>query len=282
MEVSIIIINYNTYNYTSKCIQSVLTHTQQLQFEIILVDNASTECDAEIFKQQFPEIHLIKSKTNLGFAGGNNMGIGAAKGKYILLLNSDTELVDNSIKYVYEHFLNNQLLGAATVKITYPNGVVQPVANPFFSLERHFLESTRLCHIFKQRFKKLNIQYDYEQSFECDWIWGTFFYFPKSNLKFMGGKLTETFFMYCEDMEWCWIFKQLGLKNYYISYTSIIHYIGKSSPSKKRMQLLSRSHLLFIRKYHGILPFILEYLLLTIDNLYFIYYDILQKYKSRK
>lgn len=277
MEVSIIIINYNTYNYTSKCIQSVLTHTQHLQFEIILVDNASTECDPELFKQQFPKISLIKSSRNLGFSGGNNLGIKIARGKYILLLNSDTELVDNSIKYVYDHFLSDQFLGAVTVRITYPNGVSQPAAKPFFSLERHFLESTRLCRVFKQRFQKLNVQYNYQESFECDWIWGTFFYFPKKNLELMGGKLTETFFMYCEDIEWSWIFKKYGLKNYHLADRSIIHHVGISTNIKRRNRLLTQSHLKFVKKYYGIFAFIIEFILLQIDMLYSKCYNFIKR-----
>jgi GT2 family glycosyltransferase len=277
MDVSIIIINYNTYNYTSKCIQSVLAYTKQLQFEIILIDNASTECNPELFKKKFPEISLIKSPTNLGFSGGNNLGLEIAKGQYILLLNSDTELVDNSIKYIYEHFIANSFLGAATVRIAYPNGDSQPAAKPFFLLERHFLESTRLCHVFKQRFKKLNIEYNYEESFECDWIWGTFFYFPKKNLALMGGKLTDTFFMYCEDIEWCWIFKKNGLKNYHLADRYIVHHVGISTNTKKRNQLLAQSHLKFVKKYHGIFTFIIEYILLQIDMLYSKYYNFIKR-----
>lgn len=277
MDVSIIIINYNTYDLTVKCIESVLKHTHGIDFEIILVDNASTECNPDVFKQLFPGIILVKSIENLGFSKGNNLGVGIAKGKYILLLNSDTELTNNSIQKVYSHFISNHQLGAVTIQLKYPDGRIQPAAKPFFSLERHFLDSTRLCYLFKSRFKKMNIKYDYNTSFECDWIWGTFFYFPKKNLRYMGGKLTETFFMYCEDMEWCHIFKTSGLKNYHFAEASLIHHIGKSSNPVKRQALLNKSHLTFVRKYHGFGPSLLEYLLLQIDKLYFLYLKVFKR-----
>ncbi|MFN3315581.1 MAG: glycosyltransferase, partial [Raineya sp.] len=82
---SIIIINYNTFSLTCKCIESILQYTQGVSYEIILVDNASTECDADKFLEFFPQITLIKSPENVGFARGNNLGLQYAKGEYILL-----------------------------------------------------------------------------------------------------------------------------------------------------------------------------------------------------
>src|ERR1700756_1714891 len=102
MDVSIIIVNYNTFDLTCKCISTVIQCTKGIFYEIILVDNASVECDADLFLQKFPTIRLIKSTTNLGFTGGNNLGIENSGGKYILLLNSDTELTEDSISKCYD------------------------------------------------------------------------------------------------------------------------------------------------------------------------------------
>src|SRR6187551_458695 len=97
MDVSIIIINYNTFDLTSNCIRSVVEQTKNVSYEIILVDNASVEKDAVEFSNIFPQIVLVKSSTNLGFAKGCNLGIEHSKGDYILLLNSDTVLVNNAV-----------------------------------------------------------------------------------------------------------------------------------------------------------------------------------------
>src|SRR5437763_942905 len=97
---SIIIINYNTFELTCNCIESVIQYTTTIPYEIILVDNASTECDAELFKKRFPQIKLVKNPENNGFAKGNNLGIKHAEGDAILLLNSDTYLKVNSDTYL--------------------------------------------------------------------------------------------------------------------------------------------------------------------------------------
>ena len=97
MDVSVIIINYNTFVLTSDCIRSVIRCTIGVEYEIIVVDNASTECDANDFLKEFPNIKLVKNKINGGFAYGNNLGIAQATGDHILLLSSDTVLTDDSI-----------------------------------------------------------------------------------------------------------------------------------------------------------------------------------------
>ena len=104
MLVSVIIVNYNSFALTSDCIRSVIEQTHDVDYEIILVDNASIECDPDKFLQKFPHILLIKSKMNGGFSFGNNLGIEKASGEYILLLNSDTILTEDtisrSVKYI--------------------------------------------------------------------------------------------------------------------------------------------------------------------------------------
>src|ERR1700761_7305700 len=107
MQLSIIIINYNTFQLTCNCIQSIYDKLTGVDFEIILVDNASVECDAHLFKAKFPNINLIISPTNTGFTGGNNLGVANATGEYLLLLNSDTELINNAPKICLDHLMQH-------------------------------------------------------------------------------------------------------------------------------------------------------------------------------
>ena len=144
MNVSIIIINYNTFELTCACIQSVLDKTLDINFELILVDNASVECDPGLFSQKFPSIKLIRSGTNLGFAGGNNLGIKVAKGEYILLLNSDTVLKNNAIKISCDRLKSSPGIGVLSCKLLYPDERVQPVAGRFPSLRRELRNLLRL------------------------------------------------------------------------------------------------------------------------------------------
>ena len=266
MQVSVIIINYNTFEYTCNCIQSVIDKTKDIDYEIILVDNASSECTPDLFKEKFPQIILIKNPENRGFAAGNNLGIQKAKGEFILLLNSDTVFIENSILFIYKKCKPVQDLGAATIQLIFPDGSVQSSAKRFPSVMAHFLEITRLYKIFKKRYNKRNEKYNYEKNFVCDWIWGTFFFFPKKNLEMMNGHLSETYFMYSEDVEWCYQFKKAGLNNYYFSESKIMHLVGQSSSGLFKNKLVEKNHLHFIKSNYGFFPFIIEKVLLGTER----------------
>lgn len=266
MQVSVIIINYNTFDITCQCIRSVIDQTRDISYEIILVDNASTECDPLIFKKNFPSVQLVTSLENLGFAGGNNLGIRHAKGDYILLLNSDAILKENSIRFIYDKCNNISNLGAAGVKLIYPDGSIQHSAQNFPSVTVHFLYTTKLHRIFRKYFEKKAGSKNYSEDFSCDWIWGTFFFFPSRNLKFFNGQLPVSYFMYSEDVEWCYKFKKHGLVNLYFSGTGIIHLMGKSSTASFQKKLISQNHLRFIRKEYGLFEYYAERVLTAIDK----------------
>ncbi len=266
--VSIIIINYNTHQLTCNCIHSILKFTVKAEYEIILVDNASVEKNENTFVEIFGDrILFIQSPKNLGFAGGNNLGIEHSKGDYILLLNSDTELFEDSISKTLNFIKDRTDVGAVTCKLLNPDlKSIQNAARPFFSLKKHFLKTTGLSRIFVEQYQKVNIHYDMSSSFACDWIWGTFFLFPRENLVVMGGKLTETFFMYSEDVEWCYLFHINRLQNYYFADTAIVHHIGKSNNSRQRKKNIRKSHLRFLKMYHGIFTSFLERCLFLLDD----------------
>src|SRR5205085_2670410 len=116
MQVSIIIVNYNTFELTCACIQSVLARTEKVSFEIILVDNASVERPAGDFLEKFPSIILVENKENLGFARGNNAGIARASGDMILLLNSDTELMNDAIAICWSFLQTQPSVGVVSAR----------------------------------------------------------------------------------------------------------------------------------------------------------------------
>src|SRR4051812_35387010 len=117
MQLSIIVINFNTFDLTCKCIRSVLNTVRGITYEIVLVDNASDECPPQIFKDLFPTIILIPQEKNLGFAGGNNAGLKLAKGDIILLLNSDTEVLDSAINKAYKYLTARPDVGVVSSKL---------------------------------------------------------------------------------------------------------------------------------------------------------------------
>ncbi len=241
MDISIIIINYNTFEMTCKCIESLYKYNDGFSYEIILVDNASVECDANLFLEKFPSIHLIISKENLGFAGGNNLGIQSATGAYILLLNSDTELIENSILLCLNYMKANKKIGVLSPKLIFPDGTHQAVAQRFPSVKYQFMELFRLQKLFsKNRAGKLLLGafFDHNENAKVDWVWGAFFLFRKEILNLLPEqKLDDTYFMYFEDMQWCMDIQKLGFEIHYFAGTKIIHKMGGSSGKKNEMML---------------------------------------------
>ena len=250
MNVSIVIINYNTSALTIKCIESLYQYNNGFEYEIILVDNASVECDANLFKEKFPDIKLIKSKENLGFAGGNNLGIEHTIGEYILLLNSDTELIENSIKTSLDFYKSQNNIGALSCKLIFPDGKYQSVAQRFPSIKYKLIELFRVQKFMsKENAGKLLLGafFDHNVTVEVDWVWGAFFMFKKSLLnKLPNNKLNDEYFMYWEDVQWCYDFVQLGYKNYYLATTKVIHKMGGSSGKKN--ELMDKNGKLFMQK----------------------------------
>ena len=254
MDISIIIINYNTFTLTCDCIRSIFDKTKDIEFEIILVDNASTECSANLFKEQFPQINLIQSPTNVGFAKGNNIGIAQSAGDYIVLLNSDTTLYNNAIELAFDYISRDETVGVLSGKCIYPDLRPQSVAGRFPTLIRELRELFRLNKFLSRKSRKnyyLGDEWDYSLPVEADWVWGAFFMFRKSDLVyFPEGKLHDTFFMYGEDVQWCYHFKKV-LKKKIIFHPSpmVIHYIGGSDKSnldsfeKYKMTMLPHEYL---------------------------------------
>ncbi len=242
MKVSVIIINYNTFKLTGDCIRSVIKETKAIDHEIVLVDNASTECDAGRFLEEFPHIRLLKSSVNGGFAYGNNLGIEKATGDYILLLNSDTVLTEDSISKSVAYLQSQPEAGVVGCRMTYPDGRVQYTARRFRSISWELLDLFRFIPMlmpYKTRAKlMLGKYFRHDENIECDWLNGAFFLFPrKIPEQLPGKKLDDRFFMYGEDQLWCEQVKKLGYKNLFFSGTTIVHINSGSTDLSKQLNL---------------------------------------------
>ena len=261
MDVSIIIINYNTYELTCSCLKSLYQFNENFEHEIILVDNASTECDAILFKNKFPNINLVVSEKNLGFAGGNNLGMEYAIGNYILLLNSDTELIENSISICLDYMNNNKKVGVLSPKLIFPDGRHQSLAQRFPSLKYRLIELFRMQKLLTKRKAGkilLGAYFDHNETTEVDWVWGAFFMFRKEIISLLPSqKLDDSYFMYYEDVQWCMDIKKLGYEIHYLSDTKVIHRLGGSAA--KKSELMKNNGKVFMKKnYNKLEKWILE------------------------
>lgn len=236
--VSVVIINYRTFNLTCNCIKSVIDKTKAIPFEIILVDNGSTTQESTLFQKQFPNIKYVKTGSNLGFAKGNNEGINNSSGEIILLLNSDTELINDAISMAAEIILADSSIGVLSGQLLYPNGTQQHVLGSFPKLSSVIKDLFRITRFYsreKRKYFYLGSEWDYNKPADGDWVWGAFFMFRKKDIQlFPGKRLHEDFFMYFEDVQWCYYFKNVIHKRVvYRPEPKVIHFIGQSSESSR-------------------------------------------------
>lgn len=226
-DLSIVILNYNTAGLTRRCLQTVFAaNFGKYSIEVIVCDNGSTDESVAMIKKEFPEVILIENKKNLGFAAGNNPGITRAKGHYILLLNTDTEIPKNTFRVMLEFMDKKPEVGASTCKLILPNGSMDPACHRGFptpwvaftylvGLEKLF-PKTKLFGEYHQGYKDLTTIH------EVDCIVGAFFLVRREVVKQVG-LMDEDYFMYGEDIDWAYKIRQAGWKIMYNPTVTILH-----------------------------------------------------------
>ncbi|MEN6291516.1 MAG: glycosyltransferase family 2 protein [Methanobacterium sp.] len=244
MDLSIIIVNYRTYDLTKQTIESVINKKHPFSYEIYVVDNASADGSLENLKKDFfreSETGLIKfiaNEENKGFAHANNLALNQISSKYVLLLNSDTIVVDDCIEKCIEYMENDNALGAVGCKVVLPDGTLDKACRRSFpDFNVSFYRMTGLSHIFpkSERFGRYNLTYlDENETYEVDCLVGAFMLLRSAAIRQVG-LLDETFFMYGEDIDWCYRIKAAGWKIVYYSDAEIIHYKGASSKQKNKL-----------------------------------------------
>lgn len=258
MDLSIIIVNFNTSRLLQDCLSSIFKHGLKHKFSVVVVDNASSDGSAEMVEKKFPKVKVIKSEKNLGFAGGNNLGIKAGEAKYYLLLNSDTIVSVGSLDSLVD-FMDMSGFGVGSCKLLNKDGSFQanagdlPFGLPlFFWLSgwddilpkiREYLPS------FHRKFKSF-----YNGEKEVGWVSGSVMIIKREVALSIGG-LDEGIFMYCEDTDYCIRAKRAGFKVGWTDKTEIYHLGGGSSKDPTLIQWVGEfKGLVYIYKKHlGIL-----------------------------
>lgn len=237
MDLSIIIVNYKTRDLTLQTLTSVFkAHPPKGKMEAFLIDNGSNDHTPQIVKKKFPQVKIIELSKNLGFAGGNNIGLRKAKGRYQLLLNSDTIIEKNTLIKMINFMDKNPKIGLSTCRINLVNGQIDPASHRGFptpwasltyylGLEKLFPKS-RVFSQYHQGWKNLKTTH------EIDTPVGAFFFLRKTALNQVG-LLDEIFFMYGEDIDLAFRIKKAGWKVTYTPITKITHLKGASGIRKK-------------------------------------------------
>jgi GT2 family glycosyltransferase len=252
-DVSVIIVNWNTCDLLRQCLQSVRDHTLGSRFETIVIDNASTDKSVAMVRAEFPEVVLIENTENCGFAAANNQGIVVAKGRYVLLLNSDTIVLDRAIDKTIAFADRHSDSAAVGCRVLNTDLTLQPTCFMFPSVLNWFLFSSYLYRIFpKSRFfgREQMTWWQRDNAREVDVVTGCYMLLRKSAIDDVG-KLDEQFFMYAEETDWCLRFRAKGWKNRFTPDAEIIH-LGGASATKwgaTRAKMTNRSFVRYMFKH---------------------------------
>lgn len=232
-DVSVIIVNWNTLDLTRACLASVRTHLASVAHEVIVVDNASRDGSADMIADEFPEVRLIRNDKNLGFGVANNQAMEQARGHWFMLLNSDTELIDDSVARLCERVQQEPGIGVAHCQLRFPDGRLQHTAYRFPSIPLAFLEDLGLYKVMPRLTPRalLGGYWDYSHELDVDWVAGAFMLLPRRVFEQTGG-FDERLFMYGEDMEWCYRIRDKGWRVRYYPDASIIHVDHASSEKR--------------------------------------------------
>lgn len=240
MDLSIIIVNYNTSDLTIQAIKSIYQSHTKYSYEIFVVDNASSDHSVKLIEREFSDINMIINNKNVGFSRANNQAIKKAIGKYILLLNSDTVIKHDTIEIMLDFMNRETTVGASGCKVVLPDGSLDKACRRGFPTpSASFYYMSGLSRVFPKsvKFNQYHLSYlDENEANPIDCLVGAFMLVRKDVVDEVG-LLDETFFMYGEDIDWCYRIKEVGWDIYYYPLTSIVHLKGGSTNKKSPLRL---------------------------------------------
>jgi hypothetical protein len=254
VDLSVIVVSWNTEDLLRRCLASLRVHLRSLSHEIIVVDNASTDGSAEMVATEFPEARLIRNVANMGFGAANNQGMTAASGRYLLLLNSDTFLTDDSVAMLFASVQMQPSVGVAQCRLFFPDGRLQHTAYRFPSLGLILFEALGVYKLFRRRAPGILLRgyWDHATERDVDWVIGAFMLMPRRVYEDTGG-FDERLFLYGEDREWCFRIRQHEWRIRFYPSASIVH-VGHASSDislgRRRLALcLQRDRDFFIERF---------------------------------
>jgi N-acetylglucosaminyl-diphospho-decaprenol L-rhamnosyltransferase len=256
IDLSIVVLNWNVCDLIDRCLASL--RSDHCVLEIVVVDNASHDDSVALVRAKYPHVTLIANDENRGFTGGNNQGIEAARGRYVMVLNPDTEVLGTALDRLVAYLDDHPDVGAIGPQLLNPDRSIQSSRRRFPSLTIAFFESTWL-----QGFAPKSILTHYymddiapTSTHEVDWLNGACTVFRRETLDRVGVYDAQNFFMYSEELDLCRRVKEAGWKIVYLPEAQVIHYVGKSSEQAvaARHIYFQMSKVHYFRKWHGSLP----------------------------
>ncbi len=266
-DVSVVIVNYNVREFILTCLRTLYAHHPKMNLEVIVVDNQSKDGSCEAIRQEFPQAVLVENKDNAGFPKANNQGFEIANGKYVFMLNPDTEFVENSIEILVNYNETHPDVDLIGPKLLNSDRSLQPSAWRYPSVGSVFCESFYLNAFLK---KKNYFDKDWNRIFQSESFSGAAIFFKKEVLSKIGN-LDETMF-WIEDVEFCYRAAKRGLNCVYFPETKIVHHVGQSAKKNYNISISNQifNKLKFFKKHHSAF----EWLIILIISFFHVLFKI--------
>jgi GT2 family glycosyltransferase len=272
IDLSIVIVNWNVRDLLRRCLRSILDAaepdpelsqvwrmqspgTPRLRFEVLVVDSASADGSVSMVRREYPDVRLYASETNLGYTGGNNLGIHHAGGRFVLLLNPDTEVMDTALGTMVGYLDSHPEVGALGPQLRYTDGSIQSSRRRFPTLCTALVESTLLQkwfpnHRVLRRYYVLDSPEDVTAP--VDWVNGACLLVRRKVIEQVG-LLDDAYFMYSEELDWQRRIRDAGWGIVYLPTAQVIHHEGKSSDQVQALTHVrfGRSKVRYFHKHHG-------------------------------
>jgi GT2 family glycosyltransferase/lipopolysaccharide/colanic/teichoic acid biosynthesis glycosyltransferase len=261
MDISIIIVTHNSISPIGECLESIKNNPPSGEHEIVIVDNASTDGTPSMIAERYPFVRLIASNENTGYSRGVNRGIRSASGKLLLVLNPDIVVREGSIDQLVRFMERTQDAGIIASKLIFPDGRLQPSCRRFYNLTVLLLRRTFLGKIFpnaRPLREHLMMDYDHEMARKVDWVIGACMLVRREAIEKVGS-MDERFFLYFEDIDWCYRMQHHGWAVYYVPESVMVHRYERSSAKsvfKKPFIIHILSMLRYVEKWNKIFYFL--------------------------
>ena len=250
MDLSIIIVNWNTKDLLLQCLESVYQTIKRIEMEVFVVDNGSIDGSVVAAKERFPEVKFIQNEINLGFAMANNQALRLAKGRYLLLLNPDTQVKKGAIERLISFMDAHSEAGGAGAQLLNSDGSRQNSIANFPSLATELLNKSLLRWLFPKAFP--GKERNYPEPIEVDSVIGACMIIRQDAIEQVG-LLDEDYFLFLEETDWCYRMKRAGWKIYHVPQAEIYHFQGKGVEIEKKKARVEyyRSRYHFFKKNRG-------------------------------
>ncbi len=250
MDLSIIIVNWNTKNLLLQCLESVYQTIKRIEMEVFVVDNGSIDGSVVAAKERFPEVKFIQNEINLGFAMANNQALRLAKGRYLLLLNPDTQVKKGAIERLISFMDAHSEAGGAGAQLLNSDESKQNSIANFPSLATELLNKSLLRWLFPKAFP--GKERNYPEPIEVDSVIGACMIIRRDAIEQVG-LLDEDYFLFLEETDWCYRMKRAGWKIYHVPQAEIYHFQGKGVEIEKKKARVEyyRSRYHFFKKNRG-------------------------------